>query len=412
MLLLLLACTRASVVVPSVDTGWRVRDGTFPTETITDPTPPIDTGTEPTETTDTAETQADAEAERIYQAFFDVSVVQQVHLEVSDDGLVSLERDPFTYVPGNVVIGDTRLDNVGIRLKGSSSYQPLSGKAAFKVRFNEYEDQHYGTLERMTLNNMVSDPALGREIVGYSVFQAGGVVSPRASYAQVWLNDSYYGLYTNLESMDEHLVKRWWDDNDGDLWEGNDNADFTSRGVRYFELVSGKGGTDALRAAANALDDANDLFVDVDPYLDLDQYLDFWAYTIAIGNEDGYPYHVNDYVVYQDPMDGRFDFVTWGIDESWNPNLNWDAVGGALGTACLRDNDCEDQLKDHTRAALAVYGTLDLDVFALEQQALTDALIDLETRAPWSANDIRRSRSALIDAIVAWPHDISDAMRL
>jgi hypothetical protein len=408
MILLLLACTPYGIHVPPVDTAGIGGDdaGLEAPERIVDSSPET---TEPDDTGGGGGT--DPEAEALYDAFYDLSVVQQVHIELTDDAMSDLRRDPTTYVPGNVVIGDTRLENVGVRLKGSSSFRDLSGKAAFKIRFNAFEDQHYATLERATFNNMTGDPTQSKEVIGYHVFREGGVPVPHANYAQVWLNDTYYGLYSNLEAMDEHLLKRWYDDNDGDLWEGNDNADFSRRSTDYFELVTGVGDRTDLEAAATAVR-GSDFMTDAGAVLDLPQFLDFWAYSLAIGDGDGYPYHLNDYFVYQDPADGRFDFFPWGIDESWDPYLQWSYASGTVATGCLDDADCEDLLKDHVRDALDVYESLDLVDYADRIDAATDGLLDLETRGEWSPSEVRNARADLDEVLPQWPEDLRRQMDL
>ena len=61
---------------------------------------------------------------------------------------------------------------MSVRLKGKASFMPLSGKAAFKLKFGKTE--RFLGLKKMTLNNMVEDPSMLRETLSYAAFRAAG----------------------------------------------------------------------------------------------------------------------------------------------------------------------------------------------------------------------------------------------
>ncbi|MFN7146206.1 MAG: CotH kinase family protein, partial [Myxococcota bacterium] len=318
--------------------------------------------------------------------------------------LQSLRVEPFAYVVGNVVVNGERLDDVGVRLKGSASYQDLTGKPSWKIRFDEYvEDQHFAGLSRVTLNNMVSDPAQSREVLGYALSRSAGLFAPRANFARVSVNGVVFGLYTNLESMDEQLVARHYADAAGDLWEGNDYADLTPDGVTHFELVAGRGDYAALDAAVATLGSAPaDTFLEqADTVLDMASFLDLWAYSIAIGNRDGYPYYVNDYFLYRDPADGRLDFSPWGIDESWDTGMVWNATYGAVGNACLADEDCVAALYTRTSDALRAYEAMDYATLAPNLWVLTEPVLAEATRGD-TGQSVLDARTDLLTRLSDW----------
>lgn len=118
--------------------------------------------------------------------FFDPSVLHEVRITVPDAGLSDLRDNPREYTVADVKVDGTPLHHVGVRLKGSSSFQEFDGKPAFKLKLNEYcPGQKYAGLKRITLNNMVSDPTESQEVINYQVWAAAGLKAPRASYAQV-----------------------------------------------------------------------------------------------------------------------------------------------------------------------------------------------------------------------------------
>ncbi len=408
--LLLTACSPRGTPLDSTDdTGAPVEDTDV--EHIEGDTSWVDTDTDTGE--DTGPTEAELEA--LYAAFYDPAVVQVIELELGDDELRALRRDPFEYVVGNVVINGTRFDTVGIRLKGSSSYQDFDGKPAFKVKFNEYvQGQKFATLERLTLNNMVGDPTQSKEMIGYALWSAAGLAVPRLNYARVSVNGELFGLYTNLESMDDHLLERRYGDGSGDLWEGNDYADFTRRGTQYFELVCGPGDEAALDTVRQTLNGAPaDAFLEeADTVLDMDNFLDFWAYSIAIGNRDGYPYNLNDYFVYRQPGDNRFDFSPWGMDESWDTGMQWSYAEGAVAAGCMDDADCVEALYQHTTDALATYESFDVESWALDVWELSAPLLEEDPRRPYTESQVTAARTALLTRIQNWPDRVRGQMGL
>jgi spore coat protein CotH len=360
-------------------------------------------------------TPADPEAAAKYLALFDARVVQQVDITLPAESLAALQADPFTYVPGDVTINGDFVSSVGIRLKGSSSFQTFDGKPAFKIDFDHFEDgQSYAMLERLTLNNMVGDPSQSREMIGYALWRSAGLVVPHTSYARVSVNGELYGLYLNIEAMDDHLLAREYDDPDGDLWEGNDSSDFTTTGVAHFDLQSGDGDTGALEAAQAVLAGSgpDDFLARADTVLDMDNFLDFWAYSIAIGNQDGYPYHLNDYFVYGDPADDRFDFSPWGMDESWDTAMNWSWTVGTIAQQCKLDPDCLAALYQHTVDALAVYEAEDPSAYALGVWDLSESLVDDDPRCPYTPAQVTAARSELYARLQAWPDRVRLQMGL
>lgn len=352
-----------------------------------------DTGDEPD---DTAE---DAEIDAAYEAFYDETSLRHVVIEVTADDIEAMDKEArreyrdhpsnpeLSYYPAAITIDGERIANVGIRLKGSSTFQFWDGKPSLKIKFNEFDaEQRFAGLKRATFNNMTGDAAMCREVVGYHFWRSVGMPVPRATFAELSLvvdgaEPELLGLYTNLEAYDSEWLERNYADDEGDLWEGNDSADFSRRGISHFELVTGLGDTEALDDARDQVQNhGDDFYADVDDILDMESFLDFWTLSIAIGNRDGYPFNLNDFYIYQDPADGRFDFMPWGMDESWDTATPQYAnyVGGSVAQFCLYyDATCPGRYYDALSQNVQLYESADLATFASEMQALTaEAMAD------------------------------------
>lgn len=375
----------------------------LPGDSTPDTDPPPDTGT-PEDTGFTEDELA------TYTAFFDTSVLHEVRITLSDDSIKSLNHDGRTYVPGDVVLDGTAYDNVGVRLKGSSTYQNLNGKAAFKIKLDEYDDSlSYGGLNRVTLNNMIGDSTQSKEVLNWHVLAQAGRRSPKASYAQVYVNDELYGLYTNLESMDHRWLRHTYpDDDDGDLWgTGSSGADFDKTNMHCgwcnWDLKSGDGNLDALVAVKEAIDASDgDFRGAMDSVVDVDDFLEYWAWNVVIGNDDGYPWHTNDIFLYGDPADGRFDFTPWGIDESFDTYIQWSGVSGRLGLACTQDATCKADVQERICADLDTWDTFDAAAFADGLWTLSGDAVTADPRRPFSAASVSSGRADLADTLADW----------
>ncbi len=124
------------------------------------------------------------------------------------------------------------ISDVGLSLKGHSSFRPISEKAAFKIDFAEWDDA--GSLHgirRLTLNNMVSDQSKLAEELGYALYELAGLPAARHGFACLEVNGEDYGLYGVVETMDEQFVARAFQDPSGTLYEANAQADFFPGGI-------------------------------------------------------------------------------------------------------------------------------------------------------------------------------------
>ena len=61
-----------------------------------------------------------------------------------------------TYFPSSVTIDRVKVDTIGLRYKGQSTFQglPTDGKYSFKIDFNEFvKGQEFDGLKKLNLNN-------------------------------------------------------------------------------------------------------------------------------------------------------------------------------------------------------------------------------------------------------------------
>ncbi len=116
---------------------------------------------------------------------------------------------------GKVSIEGSIYDNVGIRFRGNRSFT-MKGKRNplfLKMNYINKKQKHQG-YETMKLSNAVRDPSLIREVLGYEIARKY-MVAPQANYLKVYVNNYYYGLFVNIEAVDDEFLDKHFGDDKG-----------------------------------------------------------------------------------------------------------------------------------------------------------------------------------------------------
>ena len=346
--------------------------------------------------------------DEVFDRLFDTTHIVDVVITLPEASVSALHDNPRAYVSAGIDIDGEHLDDVGMHLKGSSSFQELSGKPSLKVRFDAFEeDQTLGKIHRLTLNNMVQDTSQAREMLTYGFWREAGGNAPRANYARVRINDTAYGLYLLLEPMDHDYLQRRYGYADGDLWEGADGADVTPDLVGVFQLKSGEGEGDRahLEEVATRINTASsDYYAAADKDVVMEDALDYWALMNATATVDGYPYHLNDWFLYADPGEGgRFRLSPWGMDESWNPTFAFQWGVGKLLFNCAADYDCLQRVKARVEAKLELLESSGADAELQRLYDLSAADVASDTRRGMPLADVDAARTDLLTLVRSWP---------
>ncbi|HMV70506.1 MAG TPA: CotH kinase family protein, partial [Myxococcota bacterium] len=229
-----------------------------------------------------------------------------------------------------------------------------------------------------------------------------GVPAPRAGYAQVYVDGELFGLYLNVETVDDTFLERWFGDGHGPMWEGSYGTDFTPGSVGSFEYDEGPDPEDTtpLHEVTDVLARTPNLanLRSLLQLVDMDEVLAEQAAEHLSYHWDGY-YTSNNYRVYDDPTDGKIALLPWGTDQTWLSTLDVYGGSGALFTWCLRVPACHAQYDNHLRLAAAAVGAIDLEG---QLDDLVDYLtpnVPLDARGHrdlgWFQGDVDRTRDTL-----------------
>lgn len=339
---------------------------------------------------------------------FDPGKVVVIDLTLSPAAEAELEAEPDEYVKGGFSLYTTdgtpsgeeklvapALTEVGIRLKGGASFRPLSAKAAFKIKFKEFSGPKFEGLKKLTLNNMVEDPSMIHETLAYEAFRAAGVPASRSGYAYVLVNGEDFGLYLNVETLDDVGLERWFGkfDDPQHLYEGEYGADVLPGQAGAFEVDEGDEADlkdlEALIAAVNSAAGPS-WSSQVAPVVDLQEMTRMWGVEKYVGHWDGYAgwekgaNQPNNYYLYSSQT-GVFQMLPWGTDETWDLRLPFDGPAGLMFDECLADPACAALYRKELRALAPAIASLDLD-------SLAESTADL--LRPWEQLDPQSEHSA------------------
>ncbi len=291
--------------------------------------------------------------------FFLEDQIQVVELDLGRSAQDALNRSPTTYVEGVVRWNDLELP-IGVRLKGSSSLDNFYGKPSMKFDFDfVIEGMRVGGQKKLNLHNMRYDPMKISEALNYALWREAGLPASRTGFARVSVDGVDYGLYSIVETPDDPLLKQWYDDPDGNLYENRANYCDFDDGASCFEAEeSDEGNHDALDeiiAAVNAPGGGMDPVRDL---LDWDRYTGFLAMEASLAHWDSYSFDQSNFRWYHEPttntwslipasMDLGYGYRPWSYSECGRHGVDPGTYTmGVISARCWADEACENAVMD------------------------------------------------------------------
>ncbi|HMX39613.1 MAG TPA: CotH kinase family protein, partial [Saprospiraceae bacterium] len=275
---------------------------------------------------------------------YDDSRVSEVRIWLPHDSLQYMINELVNarYLHADFVFYDgSRRDTVqdiGLRLRGNTSLG--AKKKSFKVSFNAFAaGRKYQGVKKLNLLGSHNDPTMVRQKLFYDVWARAGMPPRRASFVKLYINDTYRGLYTNMEEIDKEWLERSYGDDEGNLYKctwpanlgymGPDQSAYKSLlnnpDTRAYDLSTNETADDYSRLVAliTALHAPVDAAFPgkISAILNVEGVLKAYAIDVATGNWDDYFYNKNNYYLYDNPQSGRFEFVTYDADNTFG--VDW-----------------------------------------------------------------------------------------
>lgn len=362
--------------------------------------------------------------------------VELINAQAPSPDCVQYLRDFF---PGTFRFQGQTFEGVGVRTKGGcGSSRTLDEKASLKIDLawdnpnidGCPEERRLFGQESFTFHNGVQDPTAVHERLGYELYRAAGVPVPRTTTVQLIVNGEPWGVYTHVETFSRRMLSRFFENNDGMMYEGAYTCDLFPENVPFsieehscFTLEFQPGNCNAalptgptdpedwetLRELTNQVAEVaagESFYPEIEAVFDMDVFISMWAVDSAIQHWDAYSFDViNNYRVYHDPLTDRWTMFPWGIDQTFNTNRDVYPFSSPtiLVSQCINDLDCFALMVQRLDEVTVLFEALD---YPARAQQLHDQLRDAvyaDTRKEYSNEEWEAQHVALQEWIANRP---------
>ena len=277
------------------------------------------------------------------QDFYDSSRIQEIRLYFSQPNWRTIlntnaaaAAEPYA-IARKVVINGVTFDSVGAKFKGNSSFKTANKKNPFHIELDNVKEQNYQGYKDIKLSNVFADPSFVREALSYELMQSYADL-PRANFANVYVNDTLQGLYTNTEAVTKSFGKRRFFSESGNNTFVKGNAPLMQGGSpslvyvgldstayqKSYEINS----TYGWKELVHFIDTLNNKPAEIEKILDVDRALWMHAFNILFVNLDSYTGgFTQNYYLWRDD-NRRFCPIIWDLNMSFGSFTNIGAGGG------------------------------------------------------------------------------------
>ena len=341
------------------------------------------------------------------QDLYDTSVLRTININFQDANWLTLLRSNYaseTNILATVVVDGVSYPNVGVRIRGNTSYQSLppgSDKFSLKLEMDFVDaDQELLGYDTLNLNNGFRDPTFMREVV-YNNYVAQFVPNPRANHVMVNLNGQNWGVYNNVQQTDKRMLRDYFTNADGlrIRCANNPNGPGLSyngpnaSGYTAYEIQQTGGVADpigALIAVTNALsNEPLASWQNIDNVFAIDPSI--WSVVLEnlITDDDSYINKGCDFMTYRDPLDGRMHLWQRDANEtftqtSWSVTRNFTATNKPVLSRVLAVAELRQRYMAHYRTVKRDMNWAYFEPIFTAQRNLIDAAVQADPKKLYS----------------------------
>jgi spore coat protein CotH len=291
------------------------------------------------------------------QSFYDLNTIQTIQITFDpavypswDASLDAAEASDAYIQAQSVSINGTVFTGVGAKYKGNSSYNANQVKNPWHIELDTYTDQNYQGYTDIKLSNVIFDPSFVREALGYKIL--GNYMDvPLANYAKVYVNGTYIGLYTNVESISKKFVDNRFGSKTNSFFDCSPPAgagpqstnlptlqylgtNYTSYETAY-DLKSTTGWDDLITLTNVLSTTTSTNTTNIEAVLDIDRALWMLAFDNVFVNLDSYigQFKQNYYLYKSD--NGQFNPIVWDLNMCFGVFGSTGSSGGGPGGGSL-----------------------------------------------------------------------------
>lgn len=267
------------------------------------------------------------------QSFYDLTTIQTIEITFAQtnwDALLDAEKagNENYIMAQSVTINGTVFDSVGVKYKGNSTYNANQTKNPFHIELDTYKDHIYEAYTDIKLSNVAKDPSFVREVLSYQILRQY-MDAPLSNYANVYVNGTLIGLYSNSEAVSKKFVNNRFYSKKNTFVKCNPPAGAGQGTSDYPNLVDlGPDSTDYYDAYELKSDIGWDELIDlcdtlssttnsVEEILDVDRALWMLAFDNILVNLDSYIGGFSqNYYLYRNSY-RKFIPIVWDLNESF-----------------------------------------------------------------------------------------------
>lgn len=190
-------------------------------------------------------------------------------------------------------------------------------------------------MKNINLNNGYQDPTLMREKMFLDFLNEQNLLVPRANYAKLYINGTYWGLYLMIERVDKNFVKNRVGNKQGNLFKGDGNssscATLQCHGVMsaYYNCYTLKTNT-----TANDWSDLVNLCYEIyatdttefkdslEAIFNTPSFIGAWAAYNLFVKFDSYAFRFpHNYYIYHNTATDKFDWITWDASTAFGMDV-------------------------------------------------------------------------------------------
>jgi spore coat protein CotH len=348
-------------------------------------------------------------------AIFNDTVVHEIRLDINARDWQTL-RDNYLsneYYPCDFRWNGQVVRNVGIRSRGQASRSAT--KPSLRVDFNRYTaNQTLLDLKSVVLRNNSTDFSNMHERVSMLLYARMGLPAPRVAHARLYINNSYQGLYSIVESLDKSFLSRNFDQNDGYLYK----YDRLPTDPPYYLEYLGPSASaysphpfnpethednpkpqpiaDLIRTVHDASDGS--FRSAISQYLDVNEFIRNVAVTVYMGDEDGFlgNWGMNNFDVYQLQNSTVHVIIPWDKSEATRSGPTYSIFHNISDVPGSQHNRLMERL-------LAVPDFRNLYLDSLAQIADSASELILGDGRGWMEREVERENAQIQDAVLADP---------
>jgi len=267
------------------------------------------------------------------QDFYNPDNIQTIEVTFAESNWDQLMNNAYAADAGyilaqSVTINGMTFDSIGVKYKGNSTYRDDQVKNPWHIELDTYKDHEYDGYTDIKLANGYKDPSFLRDVLGYQIVRQY-MDAPLANYANLYVNGTLIGLYSNTESISKKFMNKRFGSKENTRFKCSppDGAGFPALDLPNLVYL-GQDSTDYYEAYELKSDVGWQELIDlcdtlanhtdaIETMLDVDRALWMIAFDNVTVNLDSYiGFFAQNYYLYRSDY-GQFLPVVWDLNEAF-----------------------------------------------------------------------------------------------